>query len=167
QGAANAGGGGLAMHMLSSHNSSMDFCTISGNVASVGGGIATDWIGTPKTADLALKNSIVAANTATTAPDISGAITTEGYNLVQRFSDALINDPTKKHQTDLSGETLAHLGIDTHLSNNGGPTPTLALQADSPALNVIPATACDVPTDQRGVKRPQHTACDIGAYEYS
>ncbi|MDQ3928109.1 MAG: Ig-like domain-containing protein, partial [Chloroflexota bacterium] len=58
------------------------------------------------------------------------------------------------------------------MANNGGPTQTIALTTDSPALNAIPkgqsgcATTTDrVTTDQRGVKRPQGEGCDIGAFE--
>jgi len=54
------------------------------------------------------------------------------------------------------------------LVNNGGPTLTHALMGSSPALNAIPAAGgCrfGIATDQRGVARPQGTACDIGAYE--
>ena len=52
------------------------------------------------------------------------------------------------------------------LQNNGGPTQTIALQQDSPAIDQIPAASCPA-TDQRGVSRPDdgETACDIGAYE--
>lgn len=49
------------------------------------------------------------------------------------------------------------------LANNGGPTPTHALEFGSPAVNAAPS--CVVATDQRGVERPQNTLCDIGAYE--
>lgn len=50
------------------------------------------------------------------------------------------------------------------LQDNGGPTPTMALLSDSPALNkgedeVAPTT------DQRGVLRPQRGQSDIGAFE--
>ncbi len=86
---------------------------------------------------------------------------------MQSFAGALVADPLGKHKTDLSGDRYANLGIATQLRNNGGSTPTIALQANSPAINAIPATSCDVTTDQRGAKRPQHSACDIGAYEYS
>jgi len=54
------------------------------------------------------------------------------------------------------------------LVNNGGPTLTHALMGSSLALNAIPAAGgCrfGIATDQRGVARPQGTACDIGAYE--
>jgi hypothetical protein len=57
-------------------------------------------------------------------------------------------------------------------SDNGGPTQTIALLPDSPAINAIPASDCtdlegnSVLTDQRGVARPQGPACDIGAFEF-
>jgi hypothetical protein len=52
------------------------------------------------------------------------------------------------------------------VQSNGGPTPTEAIAAGSPALDAVPAmgAGCE-PTDQRGVLRPAGTACDIGAFE--
>jgi CSLREA domain-containing protein len=50
------------------------------------------------------------------------------------------------------------------LANNGGPTDTHALLAGSPALNAGNNATC-LATDQRGVTRPQGSACDIGAFE--
>ncbi|MGP3948224.1 choice-of-anchor Q domain-containing protein [Streptomyces sp. 7N604] len=48
------------------------------------------------------------------------------------------------------------------LADHGGPTDTVALRPDSPALDA----AADCPAaDQRGIARPQGPACDIGAYE--
>jgi hypothetical protein len=35
----------------------------------------------------------------------------------------------------------------------------------SPALDAIPVGSCTVSNDQRGISRPQGTACDIGAFE--
>ncbi len=59
--------------------------------------------------------------------------------------------------------------LDTGLKNNGGPTQTIALLTGSPAIDAIPqgTNGCgtSIPTDQRGVNRPQGTGCDIGAYE--
>ena len=49
------------------------------------------------------------------------------------------------------------------LSDNGGPTQTMALLPGSPALDA--GTLTCYPTDQRGVTRPQGAACEIGAYE--
>jgi hypothetical protein len=54
------------------------------------------------------------------------------------------------------------------LNNYGGPTNTLALASGSAAIDQVPATGAGCPaTDQRGVKRPQGSACDIGAFEYA
>ena len=51
-------------------------------------------------------------------------------------------------------------------ANNGGPTLTMALLADSPAINAGD-TAAAPPTDQRGFPRPAGLAADIGAFEYA
>lgn len=53
-------------------------------------------------------------------------------------------------------------------SDNGGPTPTYALTANSPALQAGGSTFPDAcpPTDQRGVARPAGH-CDAGAYQRS
>jgi hypothetical protein len=47
------------------------------------------------------------------------------------------------------------------VADNGGPTPTLALDHNSPAIN---GTDCTLAVDQRFVKRDAH--CDIGAFEF-
>lgn len=62
------------------------------------------------------------------------------------------------------------------LSNNGGPTETIALLASSPAVDAIPVADCTdqaspsnpIVTDQRGFLRPDNSegACDVGAYEF-
>lgn len=59
------------------------------------------------------------------------------------------------------------------LQNNGGPTQTIAIRANSPAINVIGIRNCTTPdgkrvfTDQRLLSRPTLPLkrCDIGAYE--
>jgi hypothetical protein len=51
------------------------------------------------------------------------------------------------------------------LTNNGGPTPTMALLPGSPAIDAG-NTAAAPTTDQRGQPRPVGLAADIGAYEY-
>jgi hypothetical protein len=58
-----------------------------------------------------------------------------------------------------------HAGVDPLLSalaDNGGPTDTRALPANSPAVDAGAGCAA---TDQRGVARPAASACDIGAFE--
>ncbi|MDH5508603.1 MAG: right-handed parallel beta-helix repeat-containing protein, partial [Anaerolineae bacterium] len=57
---------------------------------------------------------------------------------------------------------IAALGLGT-LTDNGGPTPTMALQPGSPAID---AAAGDCPAaDQRGFSRPVGAGCDVGAFE--
>lgn len=55
------------------------------------------------------------------------------------------------------------------LTDNGGNTWTMALRADSPALNSGDNATCAAAPiynlDQRGFARPQGAQCDIGAYE--
>jgi hypothetical protein len=53
------------------------------------------------------------------------------------------------------------------LGDNGGPTLTMLPAATSPLLDQVPSDAClaRVTVDQRGVTRPQGSACDIGAVE--
>ena len=53
------------------------------------------------------------------------------------------------------------------LADNGGPTRTHALLADSPAQENAVCTELDPcpPVDQRGVERPRFARSDIGAYE--
>jgi cysteine-rich repeat protein len=57
------------------------------------------------------------------------------------------------------------------LTDNGGPTQTIALLPNSPAINAGDADVCANPPvngiDQRGFARPAsgHTQCSIGAYE--
>ena len=50
------------------------------------------------------------------------------------------------------------------LQDNGGPTPTMALGAGSPAIDAGKDSLCPT-TDQRGTPRPLGPHCDIGAFE--
>jgi hypothetical protein len=60
------------------------------------------------------------------------------------------------------------------LQNNGGPTATIALDSESPAIDAIPLADCTdqnsnpIHTDQRGALRPDpgEVVCDVGAYEF-
>jgi CSLREA domain-containing protein len=59
------------------------------------------------------------------------------------------------------------------LADNTGPTETMSLLTGSPAIDHVPVAACvdqqmtpqPVTTDQRGISRPQGSACDSGAFE--
>ena len=153
--------------------------TISGNSATNGGGIynryenntvtltnstvswnsATDGAGIyNEGGTVNMKNSIVAESTF--GQDCFGIGTTVslGYNL---DSDGTCN---LTEPTDLPN-TAPLLGP---LQNNGGPTLTHAMQSGSPAIDAGSCTDIDgnpVRNDQRGVPRPQHPTCDIGAFE--
>jgi hypothetical protein len=117
----------------------------------------------------ALRSTIVADSLLVDcAPFFVFDIVSLGHNLDSDGSCGL-SDPTDLSTVDpLLGP----------LADNGGPTPTHALLAGSPALDAIPPGDCtwdddgdpatpDVPlaTDQRGAARPQGSARDIGAVE--
>jgi CSLREA domain-containing protein len=125
--------------------------TIADNTAPVGGGLSKE-LG----AFVEASNTILSGNTAADGPDCYGTIKSLDYNLFGELADCT-----------LTGATTHNLvGVDPllgPLADNGGPTDTRALLAGSPAIDAGPAT-CDSP-DQRGVTRPQGTACDIGAFE--
>ena len=85
-----------------------------------------------------------------------------GYNIISRAGFATLPGDTI---TNCSPSSNLHLGP---LANNGGPTQTMALLADSCAIDAGPDTPPlpgDVSTDQRGAPRPSGAAADIGAYE--
>jgi fibronectin-binding autotransporter adhesin len=102
-----------------------------------------------------IKGSIVANNS---GGNCRGSFTDEGYNL-ESGTDCGFTGTGSLQNTD---PKLVASG----LQSNGGPTPTIRLAPDSPAIDRIPAASCPA-TDQRGVTRPDagEVACDIGAYE--
>ena len=150
----------------------LTFCTIYGNTTTGHGGgifVGFDFI-TNKLAQVSMRNSIVAGNYAHDGSDISGPLTSYGYNLIQNVSGAIIQTASNGNlgtSPDITG-----LSPDVGpLQANGGPTQTFALQSGSPAINQIPRQNCFVNgvfTDQRGIQRPDSansTNCDIGAYQ--
>ena len=107
-------------------------------------------------------NTIIAANTGGTSPDVSGAITSRGHNLI-----GATNGSSGWLASDVKGTvatpTNALLGP---LQDNGGPTPTLALLTGSRAIDAGDDIATNsLATDQRGLLRLFGTHVDIGAYE--
>ena len=149
------------------------FCTIYGNTSSAGGGI---WLDPTGSSHMTTSSNIIAANSAHLGPDISGALISDGYNLLQNVAGVTGLSRTTDKQV-----ALADLKIDPTLRNNGGLTQTLALQPGSPAIDAVPGNACSITvtdasdhtvtitTDERGDPRPDgsENKCDIGAYESS
>lgn len=135
--------------------------TIAGNgvgTGGVGGGLA---VYNPEpmvggSAALNVKNTIVAGNTGPAGPSDCAlvAMVTSDHNLSGDAS-CMFADPGSKQNTD------PLLGA---LADNGGETDTLAPQAGSPAIDAGTNDGCPA-TDQRGVARPQGSACDTGAVE--
>jgi hypothetical protein len=152
-------GGGVAHE--SSGASLLNNTTVTRNVADgigpVGGGIVR------QAGNLAVTNSIVAANTAGMAPDCGGQVTAS-YSLFGEDAGCSIAFPTA-----LVLDESARL---KPLADHGGPTATHALRANSPARNSgNPATPLDglggrcEDRDQRNENRPKGPRCDMGAYE--
>jgi len=95
-----------------------------------------------------------------TGPDVSGAVTSQGHNLLGR-SDG----NTGFTGEDLQGGTTNATRLDPKLGtliNHGGATPTLPLLAGSPAING--GDTAEPARDQRGFVRAGPP--DIGAFEY-
>jgi hypothetical protein len=103
------------------------------------------------TESIELDNSIVAGNAGGDC-DISGMPT--GKN-------DLIDSGTCG--TSLTGVVTGDPRLGP-LQDNGGPTPTMAIAAGSPAIDAANDGICPT-TDQRGTPRPQGPHCDIGAFE--
>jgi TIR domain/Trypsin-like peptidase domain/AAA ATPase domain len=167
-------GGGILANEDSQAN--IIFCTIYDNAAtSEGGGIAIVAYKSNRSGQVKMRNNLVAGNHAPTAPDISGTLTSDGYNLVQDISGANFA-PNQQHSTDVSVDPHADLKIDSLLRDHGGLTTSHtfihALLPSSPAIDKIPLAACHsngITTDQRGMERPDgnEDRCDIGAFEYA
>ena len=136
--------------------------TVSDNSAASGGGIFQDNYGSTK-----FFASIDAGNPGGDCAG-SGAVISEWYNVVGAdcgFSSS--GDQTV-------ADTARAIGIKP-LGGHGGNTQTMPLRRTSPAVDAISigAVAGDGTQlcpdsggiDQRGVARPQGSACDVGAYE--
>jgi hypothetical protein len=140
--------------------------TVAGNTADhSGGGIFNDAFG----GSMTLTSTLVAGNSAdSSGPDVHGNITSDSsYNIVGDGSGTNLIDGQNGNQIGDGEEPIDPLL--EQLQDNGGPTVTMALLPDSPAIDAIPegVNGCGstITTDQRGVERPQGGGCDIGAFE--
>lgn len=161
-------GGGLAVFSASS--TTIDNATFTGNTAaSVGGAVYAEeshvvmthvtlanntapnggGTGSTNQGSFAIRNSIIVGSSCGI-----GA----GLTLFSDFKNRTDNGSCGAAGFSIFGPTplLA-------LSDNGGPTRTMALPFGSPAVDA--GTSCPLATDQRGVTRPTFLSCDLGAYE--
>lgn len=129
--------------------------TVVGNEATLfGGGIGASNAGSPT-----LRNVLMAGNTtdgeAQNCGTGGGATVTSGGHNLSDDSTCILDQ-----EGDLP-DTPA--GVEATLAENGGPTPTHALEAGSAAIDAGAPSACPS-TDQRGFGR--QGVCDIGAFEF-
>jgi hypothetical protein len=150
--------------------------TFFGNSASGnGGGTRNYYAGT-----LALQNVTFAGNSASAGGNsisVQEATTTIENVLLGdsgpggncHGNNVLISSGANFSTDNSCGLAPAYSGVDLRLDpdglkDNGGPTQTIALLPDSPAIDA--AIGDCLATDQRGVERPQGDGCDSGAFEY-
>ena len=156
---AGVNGGGIAVHNGSGRTVTIYNATVADNHAGgLGGAPYRD-----TSADaVRIVNSLIATNTASASPDVSGAFIDFGSNLV--------GDGTGSSGLggNLVGTAASQIDpVIGPLADNGGPTLTHALLTGSPAIEgVTYASNFVLPNDQRGVSRPQGNQRDIGSFEW-
>jgi hypothetical protein len=178
---AQAGGAGGGIYNAGSSTLNLINTTISGNTTGNGaaGSLSCDGGGVFNQGITNFKNTIVANNivgTSGSGPDLAGTFNSQDYNLIENTSGSSITGAASHNITGIDPK----LGS---LTNNGGPTQTLAPLVGSPAIdagdNCVVANSCSptlpsaITSDQRGVgfTRPSDgngddtDVVDIGAYE--
>jgi len=165
-------GGGIVTDANGSYTAliTLNNSTVTNNSSDLSGG-GVSRIGNSGSG-IEIKNSIVAGNKiggsfAGPNADCEGTVTSQGYNLVGN-STGCPNNGIGDRTID-SG--MIFIDVLDLLQDNGGTTQTHALLIGSPAINAGNPAGCTddgdnlLPTDQRGIIRPQGMRCDIGAYE--
>ena len=170
--------GGLGVFAPAGTSALVQNSTFTGNQAHRGGALAT---GLDESVTLAF--TTIAGNTATEGANIAA-----GFGTI-RISASLVAAPLGgANCTSVSGPSaFASDGfsyesdatcspgpddivsaVDTQLgplADNGGTTTTRLPAATSPIGGLIPAASCTLPTDQRGITRPQGLGCEPGSVE--
>lgn len=165
-----AGGDGGAIVVGLSATLTLKNDTIAGNSTAVspsrGGGVQN--LGTVNIA-----NTIVAGNTGpatANGPDVFGTFASGGHNLIGKIDGSTGFTGPSDQIGSVSSPLDPRFSV-AGLTNNGGPTQTIALQSGSSAIGTGDHTVCAQTgmgmvngVDQRGSPRPAAT-CTIGAWE--
>jgi hypothetical protein len=153
------GGGILNLGTLTVTNTTFFFRN---SAAGNGGGIANGLNGIRAPGMVTVTNSIIANSTS--GNNCTGPVTDGGHNIDDGTTCGF---STANGSLNNTNPNLDPAG----LANHGGPTQTIALQADSPAIDAGDEAVCAaLPVknlDQRGFVRPGAgaTSCSIGAFE--
>jgi hypothetical protein len=153
---ASSGGGGI----ISSGPLTLQNSTVAFNHAPIGGGVFIDT--THQSVALNLQSAILADNIAT--DNATGGDLLVGGS---QFSPTSANSLVVASSVSLPGNPLLACPRLQRLANNGGPTRTLALMHDSPAID-NGNNGASLQNDQRGSGYPRvfGVGADIGAYEW-
>jgi len=148
--------------------------TITNNTAPDGKGSGVVTYGDTSTRT-EVSSSIISANTNTDVDFYNGDLNTfvsEGYNLIgDGNATSAFNHQSNGQATDQVNVTDPRLAKLAYIGKSQ--TQTHRPKPGSPAVNVIPigeshcatGSSTEITTDQRGMRRPQEQACDIGSYE--
>ena len=130
-------------------------CTVSNNLAALGGGL---YASRPCT----IRSTILGENSATSGPECYGTLNSQDYNLIETTGGIIIGGTTTHNKTN----TPANLGP---LQANGHYTRTHMPNSSSPAINngddAILNAPLNITTDQRLLTRKTYAGVDIGAVE--
>jgi hypothetical protein len=133
-------------------SATLSYVTVADNSAGGGGGKAFGGgLLVEKSATSSVDSSVFAANS---GGNCMPAVTSAGHNIDDGTSCGFTGAGDKQG-------VEAKLGA---LGAYGGPTPTVILLPGSPAIDAGDPATCPA-TDQRGIARPQGSACDSGAFE--
>ncbi|WP_304036938.1 choice-of-anchor Q domain-containing protein [Mesonia mobilis] len=125
---------------------SINAVTIAFNDAATGGGLHA-------ATQTEIKNTLLAENTASSGVNISGSVTSLGYNLVEEDDESILSE--------LASDILDVVANISPLQDNGGATQTILLASGSAAIDA--GDPADVFNDQRNYSLDNIR--DIGAFE--
>ena len=146
--------------------------TITGNVSNSTGGAGG--ISSANNGRFTVTRSVISGNFAPKVPSSAeigffggdgNLFTLNGYNLIGLNGTANAQGATLGATDIVPSQDIG--SILAPLADNGDPTQTHALLPGSAALNAVAAGCPTNAIDQRGVPRPETSACDIGAFELS